>query len=82
VWADEAAATDVLEALLGQDAFVTKLHSPTQAEKALKAHKIKAPADWKTLVTMSDPGTTLAPDHDPRPAVGPRLGFEPVETED
>lgn len=82
VWADEAAATDVMEALLGQDAFVTKLHSPTQAEKALKSHKIKPPADWKSLVTMSDPGTTLAPDHDPRPAVGPRLGFETVQTED
>ena len=82
VWADEAAATDVMEALLGQDAFVTKLHSPTQAEKALKSHKIKPPADWKTLVMMSDPGTTLAPDHDPRPAVTPRLGFETVQTEE
>ena len=67
--------TDVMEALLGQDAFVTaKLHSPTQAEKALKiSDKIETAADWKTLVTMEqDPGTTLAPDHDParRGAIG------------
>ena len=82
IWADEVAAGVVMEDLLGQAAFVTKLHSPTQAEKILKAHKVKPPAEWRDLVVMSDPGTVLAPDHDPRAAVGPRVGFEAVEPEE
>ena len=57
VWANEEAATTTMKGLLREDAFAHKLHSPTQIEKVLKSHKLKKPAQWSELVTMSDPGT-------------------------
>jgi hypothetical protein len=82
VWANEDEAEHTLSALLDEDAYVTKLHSPTQIEKVLKARKIKKPAQWNELVTLSDPGTTLVPASDPRVAVSPRIEFEIVNTEE
>ena len=82
VWADEDVATFVMTEALGPDAFAHKLQSPTQAEKILKAKKLKKPAQWNELVTLSDPGTTLAPASDPRAAVAPRIEFEIVNTEE
>ena len=69
--------------VLSPSMFYTKFHSPTQAEKILKAQKIKKPAQWNELVTLSDPGTTLVPASDPRSPVGPRaIEFEIVNTEE
>ena len=82
VWADEEAATTTMKGLLREDAFAHKLHSPTQIEKVLKSHKLKKPAQWNELVTMSDPGTTLVPASDPRAAVSPRIEFEIVNQEE
>jgi hypothetical protein len=82
VWTDEEAATITMKGLLREDAFAHKLHSPTQIEKALKSHKLKKPPQWNTLVTLSDPGTTLVPASDPRVAVSPRIEFEIVNTEE
>ena len=83
VWANEPSAEHAMSVLLGNDAYVTKLHSPTQIEKILKAKKLKKPAQWNELVTLSDPGTTLVPTSDPRAPVGPRaIEFEIVNTEE
>jgi hypothetical protein len=82
VWANEDEASPTMDAMLGEDAYATKLHSPTQIEKILKAKKLKKPAQWNELVTLSDPGTTLVPASDPRVAVSPRIEFEIVNTED
>jgi hypothetical protein len=80
VWADERAAIAFFEKT--PEAFVEKLHSPTQLEKVLKQLKRKKPAEWNTLVTMSDPGTALVPASDPRAAVAPRIEFEQVKQEE
>jgi len=82
VWADEEVASPTMDAMLGDDAYVTKLHSPTQIEKILKAKKLKKPVHWNELVTLSDPGTALVPASDPRAAVAPRIEFEIVNTEE
>jgi len=82
VWTDEEAATITMKSLLREDAFAHKLHSPTQIEKVLKSHKLKKPAQWNELVTLSDPGTALVPASDPRVAVSPRIEFEIVNTEE
>jgi hypothetical protein len=72
-----------MDAMLGDDAYATKLHSPTQIEKILKAKKLKKPAQWNEMVTLSDPGTTLVPASDPRAPVAPRgIEFEIVNTEE
>jgi len=81
VWANEDDAERIVGAL-SPSMFYTKFHSPTQAEKILKAQKIKKPAQWSELVTLSDPGTTLVPASDPRAAVQPRIEFEIVNTEE
>ena len=81
VWANEDEAEHTLSSLLGGDAYATKLHSPTQIEKVLKSHKLKKPAQWNELVTLSDPGTALVPVSDPRVAVSPRIEFEIVTEE-
>jgi hypothetical protein len=47
----------------------------------MKAKKLKIPAQWNEMVTLSDPGTTLVPASDPRVAVQPRIEFERVEEE-
>jgi hypothetical protein len=83
VWADDLSAEFILRGVLGDDAYVTKLHSPTQIEKILKAKKLKKPVQWNELVTLSDPGTALVPASDPRAPVGPRaIEFEIVNTEE
>jgi hypothetical protein len=82
VWAVESRAELVMADVLGEDAYATKLHSPTQMEKVLKQNKVKKPAEWNTLVTMSDPGTALVPASDPRVAVAPRIEFEQVKQEE
>jgi hypothetical protein len=45
------------------------LLSPAQAEKALKRAKLSKPKHWDELIEWTDPGTTLVPADDPRPAV-------------
>jgi hypothetical protein len=82
VWANEDDAEHTLSSLLGEDAYATKLHSPTQIEKILKVKKMKKPGRWGDLVTLSDPGTALVPASDPRAAVAPRIEFEIVNTEE
>jgi len=82
VWANEDDAERIVGALT-PSVFYTKFHSPTQAEKILKAEKLKKPVQWNELVTMSDPGTALVPASDPRAPVGPRgIEFEIVNTEE
>ncbi|WKV16945.1 protein of unknown function DUF2800 [Microcystis phage MJing1] len=51
--------------------FTEKMVSVAQAEKALKAAKIPAPAAtvWADLVDPGNTGTTLVPESDPRPAI-------------
>jgi len=87
IWADEDEAIGALEAtdMPAGDAFVTKLVSPAQAEKALKRLKLPLPSNWFDLVTMTDPGTTLVPEADKRPAVKaptPGLEFNPATPEE
>jgi hypothetical protein len=83
VWASETSAEHAMSVLLGNDAYATKLHSPTQIEKILKAKKLKKPAQWDELVTLSDPGTALVPASDPRAPAGPRaIEFEIVNQEE
>jgi hypothetical protein len=82
VWANEEEAEHTLSALLGEDAYATKLHSPTQIEKVLKAKKMKKPGRWGDLVTMSDPGTTLVPASDLRAPASPRLIEFEIVTEE
>jgi hypothetical protein len=82
VWANENDAERIVGALT-PSMFYTKFQSPTQAEKILKAEKLKKPAQWNELVTMSDPGTALVPASDPRAPVVPRgIEFETVNQED
>ena len=82
VWANEDDAERIVGTLT-PSVFYTKFHSPTQVEKILKTQKIKKPAQWNELVTLSDPGTALVPASDPRAPVGPRgIEFEIVNTED
>jgi len=82
VWANEDDAERIVGAL-SPSMFYTKFHSPTQAEKILKAQKLKKPAQWNELVTLSDPGTALVPASDPRVPVVPRgIEFEIVNTEE
>lgn len=66
-WANEREATEKLEWLLGPDAFVTKLISPSQAEKALGRAKAGEITD---LVIKPRGKPSLAPEHDPRPSYG------------
>lgn len=86
VWVDEEEADRQLAKakLAVGDRFISKLVSPTQAEKAFKRLRLRPPATWNDLVTMTDPGTVLVPKADRRPAVPgrpPALDFQP-ETED
>ena len=82
-WVDEVAAIDALDGLPLEDRYVIKPVSPPQAEKALRHLKLRKPANWADLVTMTDPGTALVPVRDKRPAVTPRFvefDIEPNET--
>lgn len=66
-WSNEDAATDVLEKMLGESAYIVKLISPTQAEKALGRSKAGEIAD---LVIKPRGKPSLAPESDPRPSFG------------
>lgn len=66
-WGDEDSAKKKLEWLIGEDAYVSKLVSPSQAEKLLGRAKAGEIAD---LVVKPRGKPTLAPEHDPRPAYG------------
>jgi len=81
VWRDEEEADRQLAKakLAVGDRYISKLVSPTQAEKALKRLRLRPPAAWDDLVTMTDPGTALVPQADRRPAVPgrpPALDFK------
>ena len=87
VWTDEHDAVRTLATIVPDagDLYESKVVSPAQAEKLLKRLKLKRPKEWDDIVTMSRPGTTLAPAADPRPAVAARLTadeFEVVEQEE
>lgn len=66
-WANDVAAADALEKILGADAaYSKKLLSPTQAEKMLgRARK----AEISDLITKPSGKPTLAPESDKRPAI-------------
>jgi hypothetical protein len=69
-WVNENDASDVLTFLLEENRFAPQeLLSPAQAEKALKRAKLSKPKHWDELIEWTDPGTTLVPADDPRPAV-------------
>lgn len=63
-WVDEKAAQAALAAL-APDVTFTELMSPAQAEKALKAKKLKLPDDLTVAVSS---GLTIAEEADSRPA--------------
>lgn len=67
-WTDEERATEILRdaGLTEEDLYTKKFVSPAQAEKALKAAKIK-PALLEQVVVKESSGPKLAPDTDPRP---------------
>jgi len=65
-WGDEQAAASVLKVLLGDDgAYIRKLLSPAQAEKALDK---KDSVHLAGLITKTAGSPTLVPSSDPRPA--------------
>ena len=66
-WADEKEAGDKLDDMLGDEAYVIKLISPSQAEKKLGRKNAGEIAD---LIVKPQGKPTLAPDADPRPAIG------------
>jgi hypothetical protein len=71
-WVSEDEASAALTFLLEENRFAPpELLSPAQAEKALKRAKLSKPNNWDALITWTDPGTTLVPADDPRPAVAP-----------
>ena len=65
-WADEKEAGDKLDDMLGDEAYVIKLISPSQAEKRLGRKNAGEIAD---LIVKPQGKPTLAPDADPRPAI-------------
>jgi hypothetical protein len=86
-WASEEDASAALTFLLEENRFAPpELLSPAQAEKALKRAKLSKPNNWDALITWTDPGTTLVPADDPRPAVAPSavaaLEFETEKAKD
>ena len=67
-WVDDQVAEETLIQMLGDDAFVSKLVSPAQAEKLLGREKAKEVTD---LWHKPSGRPVLAPESDPRPAVKP-----------
>jgi len=67
-WLDTEIAEEQLIQMLGNDAYVSKLISPTQAEKALGKARYGEIVD---LIHKPEGRPTLAPDTDPRVAVKP-----------
>jgi hypothetical protein len=72
-WVDETKAAQYIEAL-GFDPWNRKVLSPAQAEKVAKAHakatNTKVAMNLAGLTVLSEPGTALVPETDPRPAIG------------
>lgn len=68
-WKDEAEAERVLNAKLKDDAYVTKLLSPAQAEKALKAAG-RPYSEIEDFVAVTK-GVSMVPVSDKRPALTP-----------
>lgn len=67
-WVDDELAEEALIPILGDDAFVSKLVSPAQAEKLLG----KAKAEEVSRLWHKPNGKpSLAPESDPRPAIKP-----------
>ena len=67
-WLDSDVAEEQLIQMLGDEAYTSKLISPTQAEKALGKAKYGEIVD---LIHKPEGRPQLAPDTDPRPAVKP-----------
>ena len=67
-WLDTEIAEEQLIQMLGNDAYVSKLISPTQAEKTLGKARYGEIVD---LIHKPEGRPTLAPDTDPRVAVKP-----------
>lgn len=65
-WSDDAIAADCLETLLGENAYIKKLLSPSQAEKQLGKKMIGSIAP---LIVKPQGKPTLAPEDDPRERV-------------
>ena len=66
-WGDTKAATALLEAELGDEAYTKKLISPAQATKKLRGSDIGQQLD--TLIVKPEGNPTLAPMDDPREAI-------------
>lgn len=72
-WTDEEAAAKYLQRKLGAPvAFVRKLISPAQAEKALKASEGEIPARLEKLIVTNQGNPILAPESNPKPAINPK----------
>ena len=67
-WIDQDIAQDQLIEMCGEEALISKLISPTQAEKLLGKAKYGEIVD---LIHKPEGRPQLAPDTDPRPAVKP-----------
>lgn len=67
-WVDESKAVTVLTDLLGDEAVIEKLISPSQAQKLLGKGRYD---EIESLVAKTGGAPTLAQDKDPRPAVKP-----------
>lgn len=65
-WDDDDAAKDALTGMIGDDAVVTKVISPAQAEKILGT---KRKADIADMIITSPGKPTLAPESDKRPTI-------------
>lgn len=79
-WKDEGEVIDALTEMGLEDdsLYVRKLVSPAQAEKALKAIKVKPQLD--ELVERVSSGSNLVPDSDPRPALLPSAASDFADT--
>tara|TARA_Y100000361_G_scaffold154355_1_gene179926 strand:+ start:3322 stop:4461 length:1140 start_codon:yes stop_codon:yes gene_type:complete len=67
-WHDESKAQKVLEDLIGDKAVTKKLISPSQAQKLLGKGRYD---EIENLVEKTSGKPSLAPEHDPRPAIKP-----------
>lgn len=68
-WTDEEHTLEVLEELVGEEAFTKKILSPKQAEELLKKNNISPEATIAGLYFKPDTGTAIAKDSDRRKAI-------------
>jgi len=80
-WVDKEVAEETLIKMLGDDAYIEKLISPTQAEKALGKARYEEITD---LIHKPDGRPQLAQDSDPRPAIKPNAAdfFNDISNEE